>query len=133
MTAAPVRSGLFTEGATVGEEIHLLGSRCPDCTRVEFPASSICASCGAATSVEPLPCEAELVGFTSVQYAPPGARVEVPYFVGVARFGSDLCVMGLVDGPGEELDFGLTVRTVAVAVADDGISYGFRPVFPVSA
>lgn len=127
MSLAPVRPDLFTDAAQAGEEIRLRGSRCPDCSRLEFPAAPWCASCGAATTGEELSSEAELVGFTSVQYGPPGARVAVPYTVGVARFGDDLCVMGLMDEAGSELEFGLTVRTVAVPVADDTLTYGFRP------
>jgi uncharacterized OB-fold protein len=130
MTMSAVKPGLFTEAVQAGDEVHLRSSRCDACGRVEFPATPACVNCGGSTIPEDLPVEAVLVGFSSVQYAPPGALVPVPYHVGVARFGDDLCVMGLLDGAdptGSDLDFGRTLRTVAVAVDGDTLTYGFRP------
>ena len=138
MTSAALKPGLFTDGVGPGDDIHLHGSRCADCGRLEFPATPACVNCGAATTPEELPVEAVLVGFSSVRYAPPGARIPVPYHVGVARFGDDLCVMGLLDladeptydptePTGSGLEFGRTLRTVAVAVDEETLTYGFRP------
>ena len=125
-----IQPGLFSAADQPGQEIRLLGSRCRDCGRLEFPATPACVSCGGSATSEELPVDAVLAGFSSVQYAPPGARIPVPYHVGVARFGDDLCVMGLLDAAdpaGLDPALGQSLRTVAVAVDEETLTYGFRP------
>lgn len=124
----PVREGLFDsdKSAVIGQPLRLRTSRCGGCGRVEFPAAANCPGCGHSSRTENLPADATLVGFTSVLHAPPGSKIPVPYSVGVARFGDDLCVMGLLEAVAHEPRVGAALTTVAYGIADAAVTYAFR-------
>lgn len=88
----------------------------------------MCPVCLTATVDEPLGPRAELGGFTAVLHAPPGARVDVPYTIGVAAFAENLSVMGLmVDAiPLDELELGAPLQVQVVEPFAGGRTYGFR-------
>jgi uncharacterized OB-fold protein len=74
--------------------------------------------------------DAVLVGFTSVLHPPPGALVDAPYHVGVARYESGISVIGLlvdVDDV-DDVRVGTPVETTSVEIAPGRLTYGFRPV-----
>jgi uncharacterized OB-fold protein len=126
MTLTLATPGLFDETAAPGDRIRLRASRCGQCGRTEFPSRAACPSCSTQSAEVELPADAVLSGFSAVLYAPPGARVEAPYSVGVARFSDDICILGLIEGAAEDLRLGAAIETVAVAVASDLLSYGYR-------
>jgi uncharacterized OB-fold protein len=130
MTVAASEEERFVpDGGTMtpGAGARLSGTRCPACGRVEFPRRARCPACRTESEPYLLSSEGVLVGFTSVLHPPPGARVDVPYWVGVARFSDDLCVMGLLELPiPEELSIGLPLTTVVLEPADGLYTYGFR-------
>jgi uncharacterized OB-fold protein len=110
------------------EVVTLRASRCPACTRVEFPALTTCPACGSAAVSVTLGPTASIAGFTEVLHAPPGAEVDVPYTIAVAAFGdANLAVMGLLDQhvPCTELAIGDPL-TVCVVATRTGSTYGFR-------
>jgi uncharacterized OB-fold protein len=125
-TLPAVRDGLFGESASVGEPLRLWASHCGGCGRMEFPAAPACPACGQPSPVEDLASEAILVGYTSVLHAPPGSKIPVPYSVGVACFGDELCVMGLLEEAAHEPRVGAAVTTVACSVAGEAVTYAFR-------
>ena len=120
------RAGIFDETAAPGQPVRLRASRCDRCGRTDFPGMAVCPACGEPASDVDLPDDATLVGFSAVLYPPPGARVEAPYWVGVARFGDDLCILGLMERPAPELSIGMAIRTVAYLAADDLLTYAYR-------
>ena len=107
----------------VTDDGALLASTCSACGRPEFPARATCPACGADSVTAALPRTATLVGHTAVLHQPPGAKVEAPYAVGVARFPNGLAVMGrlLVDEP----IVGEAVATVGHEPYAGGRSYAF--------
>lgn len=125
--AAEVASGAGSHVAS-GSPIHLLASRCDGCSRVHFPARPECPACGGSTCATPLQNQAELGGCTAVLHPPPGALVEVPYLVGVARFPEGISIMGLVVGVSETPPPGSAVRTVATALPGGHLAYAFSPI-----
>lgn len=126
MPAVMARPGLFDEKVKAGDPVRLRASRCRECGRTEFPGLVACPACGSATAEVELPEEATLVGFTAVLYPPPGSRVEVPYGIGVARFADEVCILGLMDPGGPELEIGMMLRTVAIVVGDDLLTYAYQ-------
>lgn len=112
----------------VGARIHLVAASCPQCGHLEFPTLDTCPACGRATEEIALSVDAELAGFTSVLHPPPGALVEVPYHVGVARFPEGICVMGLLLGveDGETPTVGEPLDTVVARPFDGALTYAFR-------
>jgi len=111
-----------------GSPIHLLASRCDSCHRVHFPARGECPACDGQTRATPLQEQATLDGCTAVLHPPPGALVEVPYLVGVARFAEGISIMGLVVGVAQTPAPGTPVRTVAAALPDGRLTYAFSPI-----
>jgi len=67
-----------------------------------------------------------LVGFSAVLHAPPGALVEVPYWIGVAQFENAISILGLIVGSGEGLEIGDDVHCVAICPAEGLMTYGYR-------
>ena len=89
---------LVVEASPAPEDaIRLAASRCPTCGRHEFPARLTCPSCLTPSEPVELGPSARLAGFTSVLHPPPGAKVPVPYHVGVAAFEEGISVMGLLE------------------------------------
>jgi uncharacterized OB-fold protein len=113
---------LFRSGEP-GDPSAILASRCTGCARTAFPRTRRCAACGAGTESVEL-ASGVLDIRTAVTSAPPGALVQAPYEVGVARFpGHGICVIGLLDGP---VDVGDPVRVVIVQSHPEGRIFGFR-------
>jgi uncharacterized OB-fold protein len=108
--------------------ITLHASVCPSCNRTEFPALTMCPTCGSDASPIGLGPDAVLAGFTEILHPPPGAGVEVPYTIAVAAFAdANLAVMGLLDHhiPSDELMIGLPLEVCRVETRTDS-TYGFR-------
>jgi uncharacterized OB-fold protein len=109
-----------------GNLVTLCASRCTRCGRAEFPAKLTCPACGSESKSERLPNAGRLRGFTAVLHAPPGALVAVPYSLGVACFNDEINILGLLEGPTDELTIGLPVETIAVAPSEELLTYAFR-------
>ena len=123
-----VATGLVDDAdAPVGSVVSLLASRCPRCSRAEFPALATCPACTTPTEPTTLGPDAILQGFTEVLHPPPGAKVEVPYTIGVAAFDANLAVMGLMESHHtvDQLRIGDALHVVLVAYGSD-TTYGYR-------
>lgn len=109
----------------INRPIHLAASRCLHCDRVDFPAREACSACQHPVASHRLSSDAVLTGATAVLHAPPGAKVQPPYYVGVATFAEGIAVMGLLlAGSLEEVPLGSPVQVVAIEVADS-LTYAF--------
>lgn len=115
-----------SDGAAVGDRLHLAASRCAECERVDFPRRDTCPACLSPTSDATL-SEGTLSGFTSVLHPPPGAEVETPYHIGVVAFPEGISVLGqlLVDSL-DDVAIGDRAEVVATEV-EGTVTYAFRP------
>jgi len=112
-----------------GTPIRLAAARCPACGRCSFPATGTCTWCGAPGS-DPVPlAEGTAVAATAVLHRTPGAVVEVPYVVVLARFGqAGLDVLGRVPGAAgpAAVPPGTPLRVVAEALPDGRMHFAFE-------
>ncbi len=114
--------------AAPGAPIRLAASRCSACGRCSFPATGACTWCGAPGS-DPVPLSrGAAVAATAVLHRTPGAVVEVPFVVALARFGqAGLDVLGRVPGAADPaaVPAGTPLRVVAESLADGRLHYAF--------
>jgi uncharacterized OB-fold protein len=127
LATATGRHLIFTDDPlSPGQSIQLRASRCSSCHRTEFPARGICPACAAQSVQVELSGRGRLVGFSAVLHAPPGALVEVPYWIGVTQFDEAVSILGLIEGPGEGLVIGDEVECIVLCPAEGLTTYGFR-------
>jgi uncharacterized OB-fold protein len=110
-----------------GDRLRLVGSSCPACGRVAFPAVDACAACFTPAAEVLLPAEGTVALNTSVLHPPPGALVPVPYHLGFVALG-ERSVTGLLVGAVGEPGTGLIGRpatTVAHVIDDEHTTYAF--------
>jgi uncharacterized OB-fold protein len=124
-------AGLVVEAdrnAPPGAPIRLAAAGCDSCGRSSFPPACSCTWCGAATSNEVPLGAATSVTSTAVLHPTPGAVVEVPYVVALARFDSaNLDVLGRVlgvSGP-SELPSGTALHPVAERLPDGRLHFAY--------
>ena len=131
----PVAPGLFTWPS---DEPQLIGSRCPHCEVMTFPAQHGCPRCTRDDMEDALFARrGTLWTFTTqafVPKSPPYIRVEtaetfVPYAVGYVEFDGQARVEGRIDVADlSSLRIGMEMETVVVPLVDDIVTYAFRPV-----
>src|SRR4051794_37359104 len=114
---APIHDGLFT----TDPEPRLIGGRCQDCGRHQFPRPPICPYCGADDVAEALLSPAgTLWAWTAVTAAPPGYRGDVPYGFGVVELPEGIRVLTRLTQPDPAaLTFGQHMRMQVVALHTD--------------
>jgi len=120
--AVPVQEGLFVNDAD--GNAHLLGSRCRECGKHQFPRNVMCPYCGSdeLDDVE-LSGTGTLWGWTAVTAPPPGYQGEVPYGFGVVELPEGLRVITrLTESDPSVLAFEQEVRLqiVPLHTDDDG-------------
>ena len=131
----PVAPGLFTWPS---DEPQLIGSRCPHCGVMTFPAQRGCPS-GTRDGMEEALFERRgtLWTFTTQEFvpkSPPYIRAEteetfVPYAVGYVEFEGQARVEGRLDTDDfHALRIGMEMETVVVPLVDGVVTYAFRPV-----
>ena len=120
--SVPVHEGLFsvdTDGAA-----RLIGGRCAQCGRHQFPVAAVCPYCGS-DGVEQtlLSADGTLWAWTAVTAPPPGYRGGVPYGFGVVELPEGVRVLTrLTEADPANLRFGQDVRLelVPLHTDDDG-------------
>lgn len=129
MERVPVHPALFTADGGA-----LLGARCPDCARWQFPAAADCPYCGgAACAAQPLGRRGTLYLFTAVHARPPGYHGALPFGLGVVELPEGLRVIArLTECDPARLTPGMPVQLVVVPLhVDDAgrevVSYAFAP------
>jgi uncharacterized protein len=132
MTAAWLAEELIPAAdrdAASGAPIRLAGARCSACGRCSFPATGTCTWCGAPDS-DPVPLSSgTAVAATAVVHRTPGAVVQVPYVVALARFAeAGLDVLGRVPGAADPaaVPSGTPLRLVAEALPDGRMHFAFE-------
>ena len=114
--------------AVPGAPVRLAAARCSACGRCSFPATGTCAWCGA-TGSDPVPLSSgTAVAATAVLHRTPGAVVEVPFVVALARFEqAGLDVLGRVPGATDPaaVPAGTPLRVVAESLPDGRLHYAF--------
>jgi uncharacterized protein len=127
----PIHEGLFTSDAA-GD--RLLGSRCPDCSRWQFPVSPDCPYCsGEHCEEQRLSDTATLWLFTGVRNRPPGYLGEVPFGFGVVELPEGLrLITRLTEADPAALRPGMAMRLVIVPLHLDEagrevVTYAFAP------
>jgi len=113
----------FVDGQ-VGAGTGLRAARCDRCGRHQFPHRAECPACLAPTVEVLLEGPARLVVSTTIEHPPPGGKVEVPYYVGVAEFPEGIRVIGLLT---DRLPYGSTVRPEVVAPFEGARTFAFAP------
>lgn len=113
---------LFEDGAT-GSRTQIRASRCEKCTRLEFPARTLCPACGAPSAPVRLGEDAVARTVTAVLAPAPGSKREAPYDVCVAQFAEGICVIGLADGP---VRVGEAVYPTVIDAFPGQHTFGFR-------
>jgi uncharacterized OB-fold protein len=114
-----VHEGLFTtdtDGAA-----RLIGGKCQQCGRHQFPRSSLCQYCGSDDIAEALlSAHGTLWAWTAVTAPPPGYQGEVPYGFGVVELPEDVRVLTRLTEPDpSNLTFGQDVRLQLVPLHTD--------------
>jgi uncharacterized OB-fold protein len=117
---APVFYGVPQPGAPV----ELAASYCEQCTRWEFPTRRYCPTCDADPVERPLSGEAVVEFVTAVLHQPPGALIEAPYAVVLARFAEGVSIMGVISDAAYEV-IAPGDRVVPIAV-QTGTAIGFQ-------
>jgi len=117
--SVPVHEGLFsvdTDGAA-----RLIGGRCAQCGRHQFPVAAVCPYCGS-DGVEQtlLSADGTLWAWTAVTAPPPGYRGDVPYGFGVVELPEGVRVLTrLTESEPKNLRFGQDVRLALVPLHTD--------------
>jgi uncharacterized OB-fold protein len=111
-----------------GAPVRLAAARCSACDRCSFPATGTCTWCGAAGS-DPVPLSSgTAVAASAVLHRTPGAVVDVPFVVALARFEqAGLDVLGRVPGAAgpDAVPAGTSLRVVAESLPDGRMHYAF--------
>jgi len=125
---------------TLGEkdgQIRLIGSECPLCKRVYFPARRICPDClddNRPMETKFLSSVGKISSFSVAQVAPSG--YQVPHVQAYIDLEEGVRLFSLLVEYGDEKKIrnGLTAEMVAVKIGEDQqgrgrLSYRFRPIF----
>lgn len=126
--AVPVHDGLFTM-----DPPRLVGGRCEDCGRHQFPRLTTCPYCSGDRIVEALLSErGTLWGWTAVTAAPPGYRGDVPFGFGVVELPEGLRVITRLSLPDDEFTFGMPMQLQLATLhtndeGEDVVTYEFAP------
>ena len=131
MTAAWLAERLIPaedRDAVPGATIRLAAARCLSCGRCSFPVTGGCTWCGTPGS-DPVPLTSgTAVASTAVLHRTPGAVVEVPFVVALARFEhAGLDVLGRVPAATDPAAVppGTPLRVVAEALPGGRMHYAF--------
>lgn len=118
----------------LGDDPHLVASRCDACGARYFDRRNACASCGA-TSFTPVAIdrEGEVTAFTIVAFAAPG--VPVPFVAAMVDCGGTSVRGNIVntEPDPDHVSLGMKVRLTTFPIGTDGegteaIGFGFEPV-----
>ena len=126
---------------TLGDDAHLIGSRCAECGATTFPVQSRCPRCSKVSMAElPLPRRGTLVAWTTQEFPPmvpyagdPTGERFTPFGVGLVQLGEVVRVESrLTERDPEKLTFGMDVELAIVPfyVDDDGneiMTFAFAP------
>lgn len=109
------------------EEGKVMGTKCNKCGTLHFPPVADCAEC-LSSDVEwfEVSGTGNLVSFSKLMYAPVGFEEELPYSIALVDYG-DYKLFGRIakDIPEEQLQIGMKMKTEAITLPNDQLSYVF--------
>src|SRR5262245_52636944 len=107
----PLREGLFTLPADLSAA-RLLAGRCPSCSRLSFPAQTICPYCSHdGCDVVALSPQGVVEVCTTVVNRPPGYDGTVPFGFGVVELPEGIRIIARISDP-QRTQPGSAVRLV---------------------
>ena len=139
MPSVPVAEGVFTWPS---DDPSLIGSRCPECAIVTFPAQDGCPRCGSAEMEEHLLARrGRLWAWTTQHFPPPSPPYRGPtgdafrpYSVGYVELGDEVRVeTRLTEADPSRLTLGMEMELVVVPFSTDDegndvVTFAFQPV-----
>ena len=128
----PFKEGLFTIPKSKSEKAHLIGSRCKQCGKIDFPKKSHCFDCMTEDTIEEVALSREGKIYVSTilrwpKLAPQGH--EVPYAFGYVDLPEKVRVMTLLHHKDlEKLQTGTEVELELIKIdqEEDKFIIGFR-------
>ncbi len=123
----PLKDGLFDLQAA-----RLLGGRCPDCGRHNFPVQTLCPYCsGEGCEPVPLSPRGVIEVCTTVRNRPPGYEGPVPFGFGVVELPEGIRIISRIRRP-DEVRPGMPVRLVIEPLFTDAegrevMTYAYEP------
>ena len=127
----PLRDGLFRLPDD-SNAARLLGGRCPNCTRFNFPAQSLCPYCASdGCETVPLSERGVIEVCTTVTNRPPGYEGTLPFGFGVVELPEGIRIIARVSDPSRATP-GARVRLIIEPLCTDGegrevVTYAFSP------
>lgn len=132
----PIVDGLFTWPS---DKPKLIGSRCPICGSIQFPASNVCNNPDCDHTLAPekifLSTEGKLYSYTIHAYdlRPPFNYHKAPYAIGAVELPEGIIVVGrLTTTDAKKLRIGMKVKFKVDKLYTDGektyLTYFFEPV-----
>ena len=110
------------------EEGKVMGTQCKGCGTFFFPPRADCHKC-LASDMEwaEVSGTGRLATFSKLEYAPIGFGDDLPYAIAVLDYG-DYKVFGRIAGdvPEEEIQVGMTMKTVVNALPNGQLNYVFE-------
>jgi uncharacterized OB-fold protein len=132
MMRTPLKEGLFTTPDDP-QAVRLLGGRCVDCGRFNFPAQSLCPYCACdGCETMPLSPRGVLEVCTTVTNRPPGYEGPVPFGFGVVELPEGIRIISRIEHP-ERSRPGTPLRLVIETLCTDAegrevMTYAFEPI-----
>lgn len=115
------------------ERYMLEGSYCTTCSNYFFPKRAVCPNCRRKGKIEDkvLKPEGEIVSYTTVNSAPSGFELNVPYVLAFVKLADGPSLVGeVVDVDESEVSIGKHVSVVFRKIQEDGsegvIHYGYK-------
>jgi uncharacterized OB-fold protein len=127
-----LKEGLFTSPDDAAQA-RLLGSRCPDCRCVNFPAQHLCPYCSSdGCEAVPLSARGVVEVCTTVLNRPPGYEGTVPFGFGVVELAEGVRIISRIAKP-DRCRAGTAVRLILEPLCTDAegrevVTYAFEPV-----
>lgn len=121
--SVPFKEGLFTIPKSSSEKAHLIGSRCRQCGKIDFPKKSQCFECMLEDTIEEILLSREGKIYVSTilrwpKLAPQGH--EVPYAFGYVDLPEKVRVMALLHHSElEKLHTGMDVELELIKIDQD--------------
>jgi len=132
----PIEDGLFTVPASSEESPSLIGSKCPFCGTIWFPAQSTCPKCyQEGTDKIALDTKGKITTWAVIRMNPPGYKGQVPYILAEVMLTGGVVVRTQLSGVdpdmpaiqiGDEVEM-LIEKIYEDEQGNDVVCYKFKP------
>jgi uncharacterized OB-fold protein len=110
------------------EQGKIMGSKCKNCQRLYFPPRADCDCMDGETEWIQLSGNCKLITYTTLHFAPPSFRYDVPYTLGVAQFDEGPTVFAPLSKyiKSEQIKIGMKLKLKPMKLSGDKIIYELR-------